>query len=392
MAKRDKEEGAAALADEDYDGKLRTARRHGRRRHFLAAAAILLAVVIAIVVFVWQKMKSYTDYKVIKTVESDVDVESRYVTLGSDLLRVNNDGVSCYTSKGLSWNQAYEMQRVSMDISGSYIAVGEVGAGKICVYDADGTMNTVQTTYPIVKVEVASQGVTAALTEDAGANYIEVMDRENHQLVTGRTVLEGNGYPLDFSLSSDGTKMIVSYLYVSGGITQSKIVFYNFSEVGKNEVDRMVGVYNNYDGMIVPMVEFLSDDIAIAVADSCITFYQMGEKPSQEARVEIGGEIKKICTSSQYIGVIHGDENQITVYNKKGKELFTQAMDLNVDKMYFSDDRLLLLAGEECVLLNRSGRQIFRNRFENGMTDMVPLDGNKFLLVSNDGVQQIRIK
>lgn len=390
MAKRGR--GAEASVDEEYEGKLRNARRHGRRRHFLEVMLILLAVVVVILIVIWQKMKSYTEYKVIKTVESSVDAESEYVRLGDDLLRVNNDGISCYTSKGLAWNQAYEMQRVSVDISGSYIAVGEVGAGKLYVYSADGTANTVQTTYPIVKVEVASQGVTAALTEDAEANYIEVMDKENNQLVTGRTVLEGNGYPLDFSLSSDGTKMIVSYLYVSGGITQSKIVFYNFSEVGKNEVDRMVGVYNNYDGMIVPMVEFIGDDAAIAVADSGITFYQMGEKPSEEVRVELDGEIKKICTGSQYVGVIYGADNQVAVYNKKGKEIFTQVLDINVDKMYFSGNRLLLLAGEECVLLNRSGKQIFSYLFENGMMDMIPLDGDKFLLVSNDGVQQIRLK
>lgn len=392
MVKRGRAEGTGTLVDEEYEGKLKDARRHGRRRYFLAAVLILLAVVIAILAFIMHQMKDYTDYKVIKTIETNADAESEYVTFGKGILRVNNDGVSCYTSKGLSWNQAYEMQRASMDISGSCIAVGEVGAGKIYVYDAEGTANMVQTKYPIVKVEVASQGVTAALTEDAEANYIEVMDQKNNQLVTGRTVLEGNGYPLDFSLSSDGTKMIVSYLYVSGGMTQSKVVFYNFSEVGKNEVDRMVGVYNNYDGMIVPVVEFIADDTAIAVADSCITFYRMEEKPSEEARVEISGEIKMLCTSSQYVGVIHGDENQVTVYNKKGKEIFTKALDIDVEKMYFSDDRILLLAGEECVLLNRSGRQIFHYHFKNGMTDMVPLGGNKFLLVSNDGVQQIRIE
>lgn len=361
----------------------------------MTAGAIAVAVLVAVIAFViWQKVRTFHGYNVSFTIEDTVGEHSSYYMLGKEhVLRINGDGITCYKGKSPVWNLGYDKQKVSMDICGTYVAVGEIGGSEIHIANSgDSTEGVVSTKYPMRKVEVAGQGVVAALTEDTAANYIEVWDKEGNQLVTGRTVLAGNGYPVDLSLSSDGKKLIVSYIHVSDGVSQSRIVFYNFSEVGKNEVDRMVGVYNNFDDMIVPMVEFLTDRYAVAVADSCLTFYEMNEKPSEITRVEIKGEIDRVEAGTDYLAVLYDKGKTLALYNKKGKCIMETELDYAIDSLRLSGNRVMTISGAVCRLYNSSGKIIFEQEFTNGMTDVIPMNRNHFLMLSNDGVQRISLK
>lgn len=359
------------------------------------AGALVFVIVAAVIAFIiWQKVRTYRGYKVSFTIEDSAGEHNGYYMLGKEhILRVNGDGITCYKGKSAVWNLGYDKQKVSMDICDTYVAVGEIGGSEIHIANSsDSTEGVVSTKYPMRKVEVAGQGVVAALTEDSSANYIEVWDKEGNQLVTGRTVLAGNGYPVDLALSSDGKKLIVSYIHVSDGISQSRIVFYNFSEVGKNEVDRMVGVYNNFDEMIVPMVEFLTDRYAVAVADSCLTFYEIGEKPSEITRAEINGEIDCVEAGADYLAVLYDQSKKLALYNKKGKCVMETEIGYAVDRMHLSGNRVLTVSGTVCRLYNTMGKVIFEYDFSNGLTDMIPLNRNHFLMLGNDGVQKISLK
>lgn len=53
-----------------------------------------------------------------------------------------------------------------------------------------------------------------------------------------KTNMGGNGYPLDISLSGDGTQLIASYVLIQNGELKNRVVFYDFSEIGKNIPNR----------------------------------------------------------------------------------------------------------------------------------------------------------
>ena len=64
----------------------------------------------------------------------------------------------------------------------------------IFIYNDKGRQGQVSVSYPIVKLEVAKQGVVAALLEDKTSNYIEVYDKEGKQLVSHKSIIDENGY------------------------------------------------------------------------------------------------------------------------------------------------------------------------------------------------------
>ena len=43
-----------------------------------------------------------------------------------------------------------------------------------------------------------------------------------------KSLLSGDGYPVDVSLSPGGTQWITSFMYLEDGMIKNKVVFYNF--------------------------------------------------------------------------------------------------------------------------------------------------------------------
>ena len=73
------------------------------------------------------------------------------------------------------------------------------------------------------------------MVEDARASYVTFYKKDGSTLDWSiKSILGGDGYQMDVSVSPDGTQVMVSYAYLKNGGISSKVVFYNFSEVGKN--------------------------------------------------------------------------------------------------------------------------------------------------------------
>ncbi|RGS28471.1 hypothetical protein DWY02_12080 [Eubacterium sp. AF22-9] len=91
-------------------------------------------------------------------------------------------------------------------------------------------------------------------------------------------------------------------------------MFYNFSDVGKNETERVVGGFN-YDDVIVGDVKFIDDTQAVAVGENVVSIYKIKEYPSLEHTIEINNEIEKIFYSDKYIGMILDNSDSGDPYN-----------------------------------------------------------------------------
>jgi len=101
------------------------------------------------------------------------------------------------------------------------------------VFDSSGLQGKIQTSLPIRNIEVSSQGVLAVLVDDDNVTRLYVYDKSGEQLVEAKFELQDTGYPMGMSLSSDATKLAVSFLQVNDGSVNSCLAFYNFGSVGK---------------------------------------------------------------------------------------------------------------------------------------------------------------
>ncbi|NLL94104.1 MAG: hypothetical protein GX225_08250 [Clostridiales bacterium] len=381
--------------DKEYEIKLRN---HKIKKFGRMGIALIVVLVLIIGIKIYYNGKEYTSYSVTDNILSGDTTKCQFYEFGDSFLRYSNDGLA-YIKDGESvWNQAFEMKQPVIDTCENYVAITEKGSNAVYIYNKEGSQGKITTSYPIVDIEVAAQGVVAAITEENEANHIEVIDKDGNILVMGQTVLSGDGCPLDISLSNDGTKLIVSYLYMNGGVTQTKVVFYNYSEVGKNEVDRIVGGFNQYKTTIVPKVEFVTNDIAVAFGDNMFTIYSIKQKPSILMEEEFDKEIKSILYNDEYIGFVFESQeldgtSAIWIYDLSGDRIYESELSMKYKNIKLDGDNILIYDENNLIVQTVTGKLKFEGEFENGINEVIGLNGkNKYILVSSESIDEIKLK
>lgn len=381
---------------EDYKLKIK---RH-KRKVALIAAAIAIAV-IGLILFIWSRLDSikYSDYTISKSVNRDDTETAKYIDYGEGYLRYSNDGISYYSKKGnVIWNQTYEMQNPQIKICSDSIAVGDINGSSIYIFNQSGMVGSVDTSLSIVQVEIAKQGVVAAVLEDTNANYINLYSTDGEKIYTVKTTLAGDGYPLDISISDDATKLIASYVYVNGDSIKTNVVFYNFSEVGQNETERIVGGFNHYDSVIVPDVEFVNDTTAVAIGENVVSIYHIKEYPSLSKEIQIDSEIDRIFISDDYIGLVLKNSDSVdiykmVVYDLSGKKKFEKTFNTQYSTIKFDGDSILMYNDKVFTLMNMHGKVQLTQNFDLPIESILSTGTRgDYVLISSKYIQNIRLK
>ena len=262
----------------------------------------------------------------------------------------------------------------------------------------ESSQGNVQTEYPIVGIDVSANGVVAAITGDASdVSHIEVIKKDGTKRAKGQTILSGQGCPIDLSISEDGTKLIVSYLHVASGVIESKVVFYNYSEVGKNEVDRFVGGFD-YDKTVMAKVDFITNDIAVAFGDDKLVIYSMKQKPSVIAELGMDYEIKSVFNNSEYIGLIvenNEAENPYTmlVYNAGGEKLSETKFNFIYKDVAIANESIVIYNDTTLKVYNIEGVLKYDGDIEDGITSVIVKSKDyQYYIVGSTSIKDIKLK
>lgn len=372
-----------------------------KKRIFIGVAILIVLIFIAIYVYSRRlSNKIYTDYSVANTIkmeEMNSQTSVEYLPYGSGVVRYSGDGISYYSGGKEVWNKAIDMTSLVVDICGDYIVMAERNSNEIFLFDKGGNQSNIVASYPIVSVEVSRQGVVAATLDDGNVNYIEMTDKEGTRIASGQTVITGDGYPVDISIANDGTRLVSSYLAVSNGSTQSKVVFYNFSSVGQNEIDRIVGGFNQYKTTLVPDVEFINNTTAVAFGDNMFSIYHIDEKPELTYEEEFNDKIDMVFHSSKYIGFIFESNDSsysqvLEVYNTSGKKVFSKTLDFKFNNISFVGENVVMNDESTCRMYSFSGTERFNTTFDKNIVKLVPIKDNKFVIISDSDIEEIELK
>jgi hypothetical protein len=278
------------------------------------------------------------------------------------------------------------------------VAVAEQKSNKIYICNNKGFQGEVEAEYSIVGLDVSNNGIVAAITsEKSDLSYIEVINKDGTRIAKGQSVLSSQGCPVDISISQDGTKLAVSYLCVGSGVIQSKVVFYNYSEIGKNEVDRFVGGYN-FDKTMVARVEFLNNDTVAAFGDDKVVLYSMKQKPSVIAELPIDKEIKSIFYDEEYVGLIlangQGDKPyNMVVYDIEANKVCDFDFNLSYKEIKIANKTIILYNDTTLKVYTVKGKEKYEGNFEEGIVDVIMLeDKYNYLVVGPNSIDKIKLK
>mgnify|MGYP004514153153 CR=1 FL=1 len=374
--------------------------REDKSRNLKIKVITIIGIVCALLlaVYLFCVYRTYNNYKVRKTIKIETGTNSQYQAFGEFVVKYSNDGISYINGTETIWNEAYEMKSPIVDVCGDYLAIADKNSNTIYIFNKKGKVGEVNTSYPIIKIEVAQQGVVAALLEEASANYIELYDKEGNLIVSHKSLLSENGFPLSFSISNDGEKMMTSYLSINEGSTENQVIFYNFSNVGKDEVDRVVGTFNQYGETIVPAVYFVSNEDAIAIGDNVLTIYKMKEKPTIRKEIKFDKEIQKVFYNEKYIGLIFENSKgdtpyKMEVYSLSGEKIMSKEIEMNLDHVKFAGKNVLMYDDVTCELISLKGVVKFKHVFTKQLDAIVPMEStNTFLLMTKNKIEEISLK
>ncbi len=245
---------------------------------------------------------------------------------------------------------------------------------------------------------MAGQGVVALITQNEITNLIEIYDKEGTNIAMGQTVLSGDGCPLDISISNDGTKLAVSYVYLKNNMARTKVIFYNYSGVGKNEAGRIVGGFENYEESIISKVEFVTNDIVAAFGDDILTIYNMEEKPSVMEEIKIDREIESIAYNSKYILLTFKSENAVNqhilnVYDLNGKRILDTTIEFSYTDIQLQNNMIILNNSEQMYMLSVDNVKKYEGKINEGIVKVIPTKTeNRFIIITNEEAEEIKLK
>ncbi len=289
------------------------------------------------------------------------------------------------------------MQNPMVEINGDYVAVADYVGRMIYIFNGSGELGTIQTNLPIREIEVAGNGVVAAVLDNGDVTSISLYYYDGSEIGFFRTTMSKSGYPLDIGMSEDGTLVAVSYLYLDNGVMTSKVAFYNFGEVGQNKTDNLVGGYD-YQNEIVPLVGFMNDSTAFAVANDKLMFYKGSQRPTNQRDVFLKEEIRSVYYGDKYIGLTYINPTAesrylIDIYNTSGDLKNTLPIDMEYQDIFFNGDYVVIYNAASCIIYNVNGNIKYQGDFDESVRLMIPTNSVlKYVLVLSDRIQTIVLR
>ena len=398
MTEKQKMAKAQGVSEEEYadNYELRLSRH---KRNIVKKTVITVVAIAAAVTAVgfYIEKRSYHNYKVVQSSEQEDVVSTNYIEMDGDILRYSPDGVSLVSDKmGTLWSETYQMQNPVADVNGTRAVIADKDGTTLEIYDKSGKTGSVTTSYSIIKARVSKSGLVAAILDGGDDTWIDFYSTDGSLIAENQTKIDDPGYPLDIAVSEDGVVMMVTYQFVDGSDTTSYVAFYNFGDVGQNEDDRIVSGYK-YEGVVVPQIQYLSNNRSIALKDNGFTIYQGSQIPKEVKTIETDKEIVSTFYDDDMVGLVFKNDSKdkqyiMEVYNTAdGKLKFKEDFNIPYTTIKLSGGNILMYNSSQMCVMNSRGVQKYLGSVDGTIKDFFKIGMNRYLLVLDSGVDVIKL-
>ena len=357
---------------------------------------IIIGLLVMVGVLVYALVKNNRvsgSYEVVTSLSRGDDTSVYYQIMRKGMIRYSKDGMDMTDKSGnLIWTQTYEMTSPAIAVSDPYVAVGDIGANTIYIFNEYGQLGRINTDVPIQEIRISAQGVIAAVLSDSATNYINLYDKQGNVLGSIKASLQNTGYPLAIALSSDATRLLASYLCMDGSTVKTRVISYNFSDTQSKHVIDTLELEELY-----PKMEFLENNKVVMFGEKSFVLYNTDTKEIT-AQQTFDNEIASVFCSDQKIGFIFkvSDENgqyYMEIYNKAGRKNSSVYFDFNYEGINVYDDEVILYNSQEMAVYQMNGRLKFTSTLNTSVTNiMASWESGMYWLVDDQSLREIHIK
>lgn len=391
--------------DEVTAMRMKTQKDMQRRRRInigiLLGALGAAAVIISIAAFNMRGYSSYknTDAEVIKTDEPG----AVYMSYRDGYIRGSHSGAEYVDAGGKTvWNEAAAFSNPKIMVYGDKIFVADIGGNRVDVFDAGGNIGRVETPNSIYAASGTAGGRVAIMTQDNNANYLGLYESNGEEVYEIKTSLGGDGYPLAFDVSSDGSILAEAYVKAEKKPVETGIRFYDFSGSKINEGNKIAGEFNDPDGELTGEICFFENANAAAVSEGRVRFYStegksITLKSEYDIFEEYDGTVKRVLKSGDRLALIlsvtEADApERLVVFGDNGRRLCDQELTESYDRYSLEGGNVIMTGSNRFAIYTTSGKEITRQTSDKPVSAIIGNGGGgKYFLVSNGNVQRIKL-
>ena len=245
--------------------------------------------------------------------------------------------------------------------------------------------------------------------KEEDGSFITVFSKEGKNLdIAIKSVMSGDGYPIDFSVSKDGEELLVAFSYLDKSALKSRVVFYNFSSLGKNVgANRVVGGFReHFAGKMVGRVHFFNNEESFAAYNGGFSFFSTRVKtsPEEKKNEEIPGMIRMISYNAENLAVLADNTEdkekgnyRLYLFRKSGEKVFDKAVSFTGTKMEVSADKIFLYQEKNYKVYDFGGRLRYNGETEEGLqyiraASEINVGGTDLLLCFPNKVERVRVQ
>ena len=348
-----------------------------RKRMFHIGISILTIAAILISTYMLVEMQTYGTMRTIQEYgEAETD-NSNFVKYADGILKYSRDGAAFLNKKGEEkWNQSYQIKKPFVTSNKEALVIGDQAGNDLYVFNKSGLRGEIHTNYPVEMAAVSENGIVSVLLRNGMSPQIICYDATGNVLVEHTASLSGIGYPIGMSLSADGTMLQVSYLCVADGVEATRVVYYNFKDGGTEKETYQV-TEDVYKNTVMPTSFFVNNKKSIIVGDSSFV-------------------VQQVFYDDEYLGFVlknvGEEESELRLYDMNGEQKISKKFVGEYSNISVSEGNVIMLDGKKCMIFSAWGVRKFDGEVEMNIKEVLPLTGiNKYLLVSNDGMEEVRL-
>ena len=372
-----------------------------RKKRIVFLVSMLVGILFCAGIFFflyhWYINREYEQYQVTDTFEVKNANSLTFESYGNGVLRYGRDGITAVDSSGKAiWSGSYDMANPQIDICEESVVVADVGEKSLYIYKGEETGVDFQVDYPIVQACVARQGVIAVVMEDASSNRIGIYNPFNKTevlLVEIPTNVE-DGYPVSIDFSPDGSSLVASYLCVTTGTIQTRVTFYNFSNVGKNS-NCLVGA-QNYNDKMVSEVRYLDENTVCLFAEDGFYLWNNMKQPVSKKKCLFSEEIQSAFYDASHVGVLlkrDDDKCTMKLFDVSGKNVLTKEISAEYTEVQIRGDEILLHSNTKGAIYRMNGVKKYAGEWKKPISYFFPTSKrNRYLLIQDSKIKKIRLK
>lgn len=356
---------------------------------------LLLAIFIGAAVGAqYFRVREFKGYE--KETAAELAAQLSGYTFGEEkLFLYSNDGARAIGADGAAvWEASYQLDNPELVFCKDVAAIADIGGNMVYVVAENGIPYNYQVIYPIVRHEVAKQGVTAVLLDNGTEDFIQMYDIHGNLRVDINTKTKVDGIPIDIALSEDGKKLVTLYVTFQGDSMMCKVTFYNADEVGKNYINNIVGQKTFGENVLVYDVQFLNEDTLCVLLEHGFALYRMTETPelicenkTEQTIIEI------VCVENGLYVVTETETKQRTMsfYNTKGEEKQVWKKIPEYEAIAATSEEVVFFSPQGVEIYRTNGSLKFSTAFEQSLEAVFPAGDNRYFLVDTAVVETIKL-